>query len=76
MIGAYIVSIALGALPFRCHFLLRFFFSFCSVDPSDASLRDFGGILVRKIEGDYNNIVGFPAASFFQAFGYVGRGRS
>ena len=25
-----------------------------------------GGILVRKIEGDYHNVVGFPAASFFK----------
>jgi septum formation protein len=25
-----------------------------------------GGILIRKIEGDYNNVVGFPAASFFK----------
>ena len=23
-------------------------------------------MLVRKIEGDYNNVVGFPAASFFK----------
>jgi septum formation protein len=23
-------------------------------------------MLIRKIEGDYNNVVGFPAASFFQ----------
>jgi len=25
-----------------------------------------GGLLVRKIEGDYHNVVGFPAASFFR----------
>jgi hypothetical protein len=25
-----------------------------------------GGLLVRKIEGDYHNVVGFPAASFFK----------
>jgi septum formation protein len=25
-----------------------------------------GGILVRKIEGDFNNVVGFPAAAFFR----------
>lgn len=23
-------------------------------------------MLIRKIEGDYNNVVGFPAASFFK----------
>lgn len=23
-------------------------------------------MLVRKIDGDYNNVVGFPAASFFK----------
>lgn len=25
-----------------------------------------GGLLIRKIEGDYQNVVGFPAASFFR----------
>ncbi|KAJ7044099.1 inosine triphosphate pyrophosphatase-like protein [Mycena alexandri] len=25
-----------------------------------------GGALVRKVDGDYNNVVGFPAASFFR----------
>jgi len=25
-----------------------------------------GGILIRKIEGDYQNVIGFPAASFFK----------
>ncbi|KAF9522844.1 inosine triphosphate pyrophosphatase-like protein [Crepidotus variabilis] len=29
------------------------------------AIQSLGGILVRKIEGDYNNVVGFPAASFF-----------
>lgn len=28
-------------------------------------LKGLGGLLIRKIEGDYNNVVGFPAASFF-----------
>jgi len=25
-----------------------------------------GGILIRKIEGDYQNVIGFSAASFFK----------
>lgn len=28
--------------------------------------QGLGGILIRKIDGDYNNVVGFPGASFFQ----------
>jgi len=28
--------------------------------------QGLGGILIRKIEGDFNNVVGFPAASFFK----------
>jgi predicted house-cleaning NTP pyrophosphatase (Maf/HAM1 superfamily) len=28
--------------------------------------QGLGGLLVRKIEGDYHNVVGFPAASFFR----------
>lgn len=25
-----------------------------------------GSLLIRKVDGDWNNVVGFPAASFFQ----------
>jgi septum formation protein len=27
--------------------------------------QGLGGLLIRKIEGDFHNVVGFPAASFF-----------
>ncbi|KAI0029422.1 Maf/Ham1 [Vararia minispora EC-137] len=30
------------------------------------AVQGLGGLLVRKIEGDYQNVVGFPAASFFR----------
>ncbi|KDR78545.1 hypothetical protein GALMADRAFT_243959 [Galerina marginata CBS 339.88] len=30
------------------------------------AIQEQGGMLIRKIEGDYNNVVGFPAASFFK----------
>jgi len=30
------------------------------------AIQGLGGILIRKIEGDHHNVVGFPAASFFQ----------
>lgn len=28
--------------------------------------QGLGSLLIRKIDGDYNNVVGFPGASFFQ----------
>ncbi|KAJ7282817.1 inosine triphosphate pyrophosphatase-like protein [Mycena rebaudengoi] len=30
------------------------------------AIQGLGAILVRKVDGDYNNVVGFPAASFFR----------
>jgi len=30
------------------------------------AVQGLGGLLVRKIEGDFNNVVGFPASSFFK----------
>ncbi|KAK7048345.1 Maf/Ham1-domain-containing protein [Favolaschia claudopus] len=30
------------------------------------AIQGNGGVLVRKVDGDYNNVVGFPAASFFR----------
>lgn len=35
------------------------------VTDTNMVLKGLGGLLIRKIEGDYNNVVGFPAASFF-----------
>jgi len=30
------------------------------------AVQGLGGILIRKVDGDYQNVVGFPAASFFK----------
>lgn len=36
----------------------------CSANATN--IKGLGGLLIRKVEGDYHNIVGFPAASFFK----------
>ncbi|KAJ6508808.1 Maf/Ham1 [Mycena sanguinolenta] len=35
------------------------------------AIQGRGGALVRKVDGDYNNVVGFPAASFFRLLDLV-----
>jgi len=30
------------------------------------AVQGLGGVLIRKIEGDFHNVVGFPAAAFFK----------
>ncbi|KAK7691192.1 hypothetical protein QCA50_006295 [Cerrena zonata] len=30
------------------------------------AVQGLGGVLIRKVDGDYHNVVGFPAASFFK----------
>ena len=29
--------------------------------------QGLGGMLISKVDGDYHNVVGFPAASFFKS---------
>lgn len=36
---------------------------------SDWYVQGLGGLLVAKIDGDFNNVVGFPAAAFFKFLG-------
>lgn len=35
-------------------------------DLTDKSPQGLGGMLIRKVDGDFWNVVGFPAASFFK----------
>ena len=37
----------------------------CIVSLLRQQRQGLGSILVRKIDGDYNNVVGFPGTSFF-----------
>ena len=61
------VSIVLGVLLSRFDSSSRLVFAyFLFLTKPFVDLQGLGGILVRKIEGDYNNVVGFPAASFFK----------
>ncbi|TCD61346.1 hypothetical protein EIP91_008573 [Steccherinum ochraceum] len=41
------------------------------------AVQGLGGVLIRKVDGDYNNVVGFPASRvIFQVFGYTARRRN
>ena len=62
------VSIALGVSPPRCDSSSHLPFPRPVFPFPDKPfwLQGLGGILVRKIDGDYNNVLGFPAASFFK----------
>jgi septum formation protein len=41
------------------------------MDPLTNTAQGLGSVLIRKIEGDYQNVVGFPAASFFKLLGML-----
>lgn len=49
-------------------FAIQVHFSYDHFEPFRLTIytQEQGGLLIRKIEGDYNNVVGFPAASFFK----------
>lgn len=52
-----------GGFAIQVNYLTACFTLLCT---NATSVKGLGGLLVRKVEGDYHNIVGFPAASFFK----------
>lgn len=56
----------IALVDLQCRFVLDFNFnSTLRLTPPYHS-QGLGGLLIRKIDGDFNNVVGFPGASFFK----------